>query len=77
MKLNHRPSRVTEARTAAKLTKTELSEKLRCSLSLVSEIESGSRNASPQRLERMAEVLGVEISYLASDAYLAEPEDAA
>lgn len=77
MKLNHRPARVRRAREAAGLTRTQLAEKLSCSLSLVSEIESGSRNASPDRLERMAEVLEVPLEKLASTAYLRKAEEEA
>jgi len=75
MKLNHRPARVTRAREAAGLTKTQLAEKLACSLSLVSEIEGGSRNASPARLELMAVVLEVPIEKLASAEYLRRTEE--
>lgn len=69
-KLNHRPARVTRAREAAGLTRTQLAEKLSCSLSLVSEIESGTRNALPDRLELMAEVLEVPVEKIASAEYL-------
>lgn len=70
MKLNQHPTRVTRAREAAKLSKTQLAAKLSCSLSLISEIESGSRNANPQRLQDMAEVLGVPLERIASAEYL-------
>ena len=73
-KLNHRPARVQKAREAAGLTKTQLAEQLSCSLSLISEIESGTRNALPERLELMAEVLGVDLEKLASAEYLRKTE---
>lgn len=70
MKLNHRPRRVSKAREAAQLTKTQLAAEVSCSLSLISEIEGGTRNASPARLERLSEVLKVPLEYLASSEYL-------
>jgi transcriptional regulator with XRE-family HTH domain len=60
----HDPEAVTKARTDAGLTKTALAKELGCSLSLVSEIESGTRNARLPLLERMAELLGCETSEL-------------
>lgn len=80
LKNRHRPGRVTEAREAAGLTKTQLAAKLGCSLSLISEIESGRKDVTPTRLKSLAEALDVEVSYLASPEYLAElngEEDAA
>src|SRR4051812_45487037 len=60
----HDPEAVTKARNDAGLTKTALAKELGCSLSLVSEIESGTRNARLPLLERMAELLGCETSQL-------------
>ena len=77
LKNRHRPARVTAARLRAGLTKTQLAEKLSCSLSLISEIESGRKDVTPTRLKGLAEALEVEISYLASPEYLAEQGDAA
>lgn len=55
--LDHEPAGVTYARTSAGLTKTALAAQLGVSLSLVSEIESGTRNATPAMQRRMAEIL--------------------
>lgn len=63
-KFNHDPRAVTKHRTDAGLTKTALAERLECSLSLVSEIESGTRNARPQLLARMAEIFGCNVADL-------------
>lgn len=56
--LDHEPGAVTWARTRAKLTRTQLAAETGVSLSLISEIEKGSRNAQPTLIEAMAEVLG-------------------
>lgn len=55
--LDHDPAAVTYARTGAGLTMTELARLAGVSVSLISEIEGGSRNATPDLLGRMAEVL--------------------
>lgn len=55
--LDHEPAGVTFARTSAGLTKTELASQLGVSLSLVSEIEAGTRNATPAMQLRMARIL--------------------
>lgn len=65
-KFNHDPRAVTQHRQDAGLTKTALAERLECSLSLVSEIESGTRNARPQLLARMAEIFGCNVAELES-----------
>ncbi|GAB3213285.1 hypothetical protein GCM10027294_43420 [Marinactinospora endophytica] len=65
--MNHSPHAVTRAREAAGLTKTDFAQLLGCSLSLVSEMESGTRNASRERLARMADVLGVPTNTLTSE----------
>lgn len=55
--LDHEPEAVTYARDKAGLTKTEFADALGVSLSLVSEIEAGTRNASPALQVRMAQAL--------------------
>lgn len=63
-KFNHDPRAVTRHRSDAKLTKTALAQRLGCSLSLVSEIEGGTRNAQPDLLERMAKIFDCPVSAL-------------
>jgi transcriptional regulator with XRE-family HTH domain len=55
--LDHEPEAVEYARKAAGLTKTQLAERCGVSLSLISEIESGNRNATPEMLIRLADAL--------------------
>jgi transcriptional regulator with XRE-family HTH domain len=57
--LDHEPGAVTWARTQAGLTKTQLAAATGVSLSLISEIEHGTRNAQQPLIESMAQVLGV------------------
>lgn len=62
--LHHEPLAVTQARESAGLTKTQLAKHVGCSLSLISEIESGSRNATPAMLLRLAEALNCPVVVL-------------
>jgi transcriptional regulator with XRE-family HTH domain len=55
--LDHEPIAITYARKQAGLTKTALAEMCGVSLSLISEIESGTRNATPAMLNKLAEAL--------------------
>jgi len=55
--LDHEPEAVTYARKQAGLTKTRLAEMVECSVSLISEIESGDRNATPVMITRLAKAL--------------------
>ena len=55
--LDHEPAAVTYAREQAGLTKTQLAQMCAVSLSLISEIESGTRNATPAMLIKLAEAL--------------------
>jgi transcriptional regulator with XRE-family HTH domain len=55
--LDHQPEAVTFARERAGLTKTRLAQICEVSLSLISEIESGTRNATPAMLNRLATAL--------------------
>jgi transcriptional regulator with XRE-family HTH domain len=55
--LDHEPTAVTYARTQAGLTKTALAQRCGVSLSLISEIEAGTRNATPAMLRKLAAVL--------------------
>jgi transcriptional regulator with XRE-family HTH domain len=55
--LDHEPKAVTYAREQAGLTKTQLAKACGVSLSLMSEIEGGTRNATPDMLNKLAEAL--------------------
>lgn len=55
--LDHEPEAVTWAREQAGLTKTQLAQKVGVSLSLISEIEAGTRNATPANLNLLAVAL--------------------
>lgn len=57
--LDHDPAAVTRAREAAGLTRAYVAKQLGVSAGLVSEIEKGTRNATPARIEQMAAILGV------------------
>jgi Helix-turn-helix. len=56
-RLRHEPAALTYAREQAGLTRTQLAERLGVSLSLVSEMESGTRSATPEMLNQLAEAL--------------------
>ena len=62
--LNQDPASVTRAREWARMTRTELAKEAGLSLSLLSEIESGTRNATPEKLGRIAEALNCPVSML-------------
>jgi transcriptional regulator with XRE-family HTH domain len=55
--LDHEPAAVTYARVQAGLTKTRLAEACGVSVSLISEIESGTRNATPAMIIKLAKAL--------------------
>lgn len=55
--LNHEPAAVTYAREQAGLTKTQLAAACQVSVSLISEIEAGTRNATPAMIIKLAEAL--------------------
>jgi transcriptional regulator with XRE-family HTH domain len=56
--LNHKPAAVRDARERLGLTKTEVAGRLQVSLSLISEIEGGTRNATPAMILRLADLFG-------------------
>ena len=56
--LDHAPEAVTWARTQADMTKTQLATAAGVSLSLISEIEKGTRNAGPALIDTLAGILG-------------------
>ena len=53
--LGHEPEAVAWAREQAGLTKSDVARQLGVSLSLISMIESGDRNATPAMIRRLAE----------------------
>lgn len=55
--LDHEPEAVVYARGQAGLTQTELAERCGVRKSLISEIEKGTRNATPAMLNKLAEAL--------------------
>jgi transcriptional regulator with XRE-family HTH domain len=55
--LDHEPEAVTYAREQAGLTKTQLAQACGVVVSLISEIESGTRNATPAMLNKLAKAL--------------------
>jgi transcriptional regulator with XRE-family HTH domain len=55
--LDHEPEAVAYARRQAGLTKTALAKELGVALSLISQIESGKRNATPAMIIRLADAL--------------------
>jgi len=61
---NHEPTAVTYAREKAGLTRTELAGRLGVALSLISQIESGKRNATPAMLLRLADALNCPVVVL-------------
>lgn len=71
--LDHEPEAVTYAREKSGLTKTALAETLGVSLSLISEIESGTRNATPQLLTQMAQALNCPLVVLERKRIVVEP----
>ncbi|TDD68575.1 helix-turn-helix domain-containing protein [Actinomadura rubrisoli] len=73
IKLNQCPEGVAEARRNAGLTKTALAGAVGRSLSLISEIEGGTRNAQPDLLAKMAAILDVPVEQLTA----CEPRNAA
>jgi transcriptional regulator with XRE-family HTH domain len=55
--LDHEPAAVTYARMQAGLTKTQLAAACGVSVSLISEIEAGTRNATPAMIIKLAKAL--------------------
>jgi transcriptional regulator with XRE-family HTH domain len=55
--LDHEPAAVAYAREQAGLTKTQLAQMCGVVVSLISEIESGTRNATPAMLNKLAQAL--------------------
>lgn len=62
--LDHEPGAVTKAREDAGLTRVQLARRIGIGASLMSEIEKGTRNATPARIEQLAAALGVPPDHL-------------
>jgi transcriptional regulator with XRE-family HTH domain len=74
---DHEPEAVVYAREKAGLTKTELAQRMGVSLSLISQIESGDRNATPAMLLRLAEALNCPVVVLERKRCVAKGDEAA
>ena len=55
---DHEPGAITREREKAGLTKSDFARRLGVSLSLISMIEHGTRNAQPELIESMAAIFG-------------------
>ena len=55
--LDHQPEAVTYAREQAGLTQRQLADRCGVARSLISEIESGTRNATPAMIRKLADAL--------------------
>jgi transcriptional regulator with XRE-family HTH domain len=62
--LDHEPEAVTWARRKAGLTRAQLAARIGVSAGLVSEIEKGTRNATPARIRDIAEALNCPAVFL-------------
>lgn len=60
----HDPAALQFAREAKGWTRTELATAVGCSISLISEMEKGTRGATPARLIQIAAVLNCPVSML-------------
>lgn len=63
-RLHHEPEAVTWAREKSGLTKAGLARACGFSRSLVSEIEAGTRNATPENLRKIARALNCPVVFL-------------
>lgn len=62
--LNHEPAAVTYAREKAGLTRAALARMVGVSAGLISEIEKGTRNATPEMLTRLSQALNCPVVVL-------------
>jgi transcriptional regulator with XRE-family HTH domain len=62
--LDHEPAAVTWARERAGLTRAQLAARIGVSAGLISEIEKGTRNATPARILAIAEALNCPVVVL-------------
>jgi transcriptional regulator with XRE-family HTH domain len=75
--LDHEPEAVTWARERAGLTRAALAEMIGVSAGLITEIEKGTRNATPARIRQLAEALNCPVVVLERKRYTAQPNGAA
>jgi len=71
---DHEPVAVEYARRKAGLTKTDVARELGVSLSLISQIESGVRNATPAMIQKLAQVFNCPVVVLERKRYPAPPD---
>ncbi|GAA0402547.1 hypothetical protein GCM10009530_63110 [Microbispora corallina] len=64
---DHDPDKVTAARKQAGFTKRETARRIGVVESLISEIEKGTRNATPPRLRQLADLFGCAVTELQRD----------
>lgn len=62
--LRHEPEALTYARRVACLSKAELARRVGAPRSLITELEGGTRSATTDMLEKLAEVLGCPVVVL-------------
>jgi transcriptional regulator with XRE-family HTH domain len=62
--LDHEPEAITWARKRSGLTMTQLAEITGIKLSLLSEIEGGTRNATPANLRKIADAMNCPVVFL-------------
>lgn len=62
--LDHEPEAVAWAREKAGLTRAQVAQMIGVSAGLISEIEKGTRNATPQRLQQLAEAFNCPVVFL-------------
>lgn len=74
--LKHEPEALTYARRVAGLTKAELARKVGTAPSLITELEGGTRSATPEMLERLAAALGCPVVVLERKRVVVEPKQA-
>ncbi|TQN30571.1 helix-turn-helix protein [Haloactinospora alba] len=65
--LTHDPEAVYIARKRAGMTQSQIADAVGCGISLICEIEGGTRNAGHERLERMAAAFGCSVADLRRD----------
>lgn len=67
--LDHEPEAVAWARERAGLTRAALAEMIGVSAGLITEIEKGTRNATPARIRQLAEALNCPVVVLERKRY--------
>lgn len=75
--LDHEPEAVAYARRKAGLSKTDVARELGVTLSLISQIESGKRNATPAMILRLAVLFNCPVVVLERKRHPAPQDDVA